>query len=69
MPPEAVIAVIDGIEELISLEPKLAADIKALFTSGNPTDADFDALRARVTSRSYGNLVPNTDLPPDVANS
>ena len=40
------------IEAALKLAPELVAEFKVLFASGEPTQADWEALRARV-NKSY----------------
>lgn len=47
-----------AIQEAIKEEPALAAGLQKLFTSGNPTDADFAAFRATITAENYFKFVP-----------
>lgn len=52
------------IQEAVKLEPSIAAEIQTLLAKGDPTDADWEALRASVASKSYESYVPATALPP-----
>lgn len=63
MDPLTIGAILTLIEQAIAAEPAIAADFKALFASGNPTPADFAALRATVAAESYGSFVPASALP------
>ena len=64
MNPALAAIIVSLIEQLIIEEPAIAADLQKLFASGNPTPADFAALRAAVAAESYGSFVPNSQLPP-----
>lgn len=63
MPPQLLQLAIFGLEQLIAQAPKLYADIAALFQKGNPTAADWQALRDKIGSKSYFDYVPQSDLP------
>lgn len=63
MSPELLQLIIFGIEQAITQAPALAADLKEIFSSGNPSPADFATLRAKVASETYGQLVPDSQLP------
>lgn len=65
MTPAAIIAIIGLVEEVIREEPAIAADIQKLFAGGNPTPEDFAAFRASVAAETYGQFVPDSDLPKD----
>ena len=62
---EIIPLAISGIEALITNYPAISAEFQTLFAAGVPTAADFAALRAKVASQSYANLVPASQLPPD----
>ena len=49
----------------IQEEPKVADSLKKLFAKGDPTPADWDAEIAETRAQTYGNLVPNSQLPPE----
>ena len=51
-----------AIQEAIKEAPELIADFKKLFSGGEPSAADFEALRGK-WSKSYRDYVPKTDLP------
>jgi hypothetical protein len=65
MPPEIINLAIFGVEEAIKLAPGLATEFQTLFSSGNPTPADFAALRSKIAAESYELFVPSSVLPPD----
>ncbi len=50
MSPVTVLAVISLIAELVKVSPAVANELRALFAKGEPTDADFEALRRRVAA-------------------
>ncbi len=64
MNPATIALVVGLIEQAITEAPALAADLQKLFASGQPTAADFAALRASVAAESYGQFVPASSLPP-----
>ena len=62
MPPETLQLAFFAIEEGIKLEPGIADAIRSMFAQGDPTPADWAALRAKVASKSYKDYVPSTAL-------
>lgn len=64
MSPALIAAIIALIQEAITLEPQIAAELSAIFALGNPSPADWEALRAKVLAKSYTDYVPATMLPP-----
>lgn len=52
-----------GLQELIKQAPGLWSAFAELFSKSNPTDADWDALRLKILSKSYKDYVPTTQLP------
>ncbi len=54
------------IEELIKIEPSIATALTQLFSAGNPSPADWLALRAKVLGQDFSSLAPNAaaNLPP-----
>ena len=52
-----------AIEEAIKQEPAIAAELQSLFSKGNPTPADWAALRVKVLSKTYRDYVPGTAIP------
>jgi hypothetical protein len=63
MDPATIALITFGIQEFIKVAPKLVDEFAALFSKGAPTDADWDALRAKILSKSYKDYVPTTQLP------
>jgi len=51
-----------GLEEIIKVAPGLYQEFADLFAKDNPTPADWDALRAKIASKSYKDYVPTTTL-------
>jgi hypothetical protein len=64
MPPQLAALAVFGLQELIKRFPELYASLSQLFTRKEPpTDAEWDELRAKITSKSYKDYVPTTALP------
>ena len=63
MPPEALSLALLLIEEGIKEEPALAAELRNLFSAGDPTPADWAGLRIRVACKAYHDYVPQSALP------
>ncbi len=57
-------AIITLLELAIREEPAIAADLQKLFANGTPDAAAFASFRANVEAETYGEFVPNSDLPP-----
>ena len=64
MSPAAIQLALLVVEEAIKQGPALVADFQALFASGEPSAADFAALRAKVAAQSYAQFVPGSAIPP-----
>lgn len=64
MPPQAVQLAIFLIQQLITHEPEIAAEIKALLTKADPTDDEWKALHDKVIAKGYRDYVPASALPP-----
>lgn len=62
MPPETLQLALFAIEEGIKLEPGIAAAISSMFAKGDPTPADWAALRAKVAAKNYSDYVPASAL-------
>lgn len=65
MPPQLLQLAVFGLEQLITQAPKLYADIAALFSKGQPTADDWQALRDKIGAKGYFDYVPQSDLPRD----
>lgn len=63
MNPALLAAIISLVQEAITLEPSIQAELQTLFSQSNPTPADWEALRQKVLSKTYGDYVPATALP------
>lgn len=63
MNPTTIALIVGLVEEAITEAPALVTDFQNLFASGTPTAADFAALRASISAESYGQFVPQSDLP------
>lgn len=61
---EATLLLISQLVETgINEAPAFGLALQKLFASGVPTASDFASFRASLVSESYGQLVPNSDLP------
>lgn len=63
MTPTLLSAIITAFAEALRAAPQLVADIQAIFAKGEPTEADWEALKARVSAKSYFDYVPDSSLP------
>jgi len=61
MPPQLLSLICFGLQELITHEPEIAAEIKALFTKSDPTKEDWQKLHDKVSKR-YCDYVPASQL-------
>lgn len=60
---EAIIGyIIKGVQFLIREVPSAIPTLQALFAKKDPTDADFEAAKAKIVADSYSALVPNSQL-------
>jgi len=64
MSPQLLQLIVFAVQQAIQAAPALVADFQTLFAGGAPTDADFDALRAKVSSESYAQFVPQSAIKP-----
>lgn len=62
MTPETIALVIGLVEEVIKLEPAIAAEIQNLMNKPQPTPADWLALREKVKAQSFESLAPDAKL-------
>jgi hypothetical protein len=62
MSPAALSIALFIVQEAIKDAPGLIAALKAIFTTADPTAADWDALRAKVLAKSYADYVPDSAL-------
>jgi len=51
------------VQEAVTLTPGIVEDLKLIFNNPSPTPADWEALRAKVLSKSYADFVPASALP------
>jgi hypothetical protein len=58
-------AILPLIQIVVKNYPDIKEGLKNLFNKPDPTDADWDALRAKVLAKKYEDYVPSTRLPPD----
>jgi hypothetical protein len=63
MSPAALALIVSLVEEIVKVAPGAYADFKEIFSKANPTPADWEALRAKVLAKGYGDYVPASDLP------
>lgn len=56
-----------ALQEAIKYAPAIADACRELFTKAEPTQEDWDKLRADVAAASYESLVPNSQLPAEAA--
>lgn len=63
MSPQLVTLILALVQEAITLEPSIAAELQTLFAKQNPTPADWESLRQSVLSRTYKSYVPASALP------
>jgi hypothetical protein len=62
MSPNLIALIIALVQEAITLEPSVMAELQALFTLPNPSPADWEALRQKVLAKSYADYVPASAL-------
>jgi hypothetical protein len=62
MPPQLLSLVIFGIQQLLTHEPEIAAEIHRLLSSGDPTAADWAALHAKAAAKGYLDYVKASAL-------
>ena len=68
MPPAVLSLVLFGIQELIKNAPGLVAEFQTLFSQTTPpTDADWDALRARVSGKSFDDYMAQAGVAVPIA--
>lgn len=53
--------IILGIQTLLREAPGAITGLRALFAVENPTDADFEAAKARIRADTFEKLVPNAE--------
>lgn len=53
------------VEFAIGEEPKVATALQEIFSKSNPTAADWQALRQKVSAMNYDTAVTNSQLPPE----
>jgi hypothetical protein len=63
MDPATLSLVVGLVQVAIQQTPGLISDFQKLFASGNPTQADFEALKASIAAETYGSFVPASALP------
>jgi hypothetical protein len=55
--------IIQLVQEAVTLAPGIVTDLQDIFSKANPTPADWEALRAKILSKSYEDFVPASALP------
>ncbi|MGD0744146.1 MAG: hypothetical protein ABSA45_03230 [Verrucomicrobiota bacterium] len=65
MNPAMLALLISLIEEAVKITPAVVEDFKLIFNNPEPVPADWEALRAKVLAKGYGDYVPASALPPD----
>lgn len=63
MNPVIAQAIITAFAELLRAAPQLVVDVQNILDKAEPTAADWDELKARISSKSYFDYVPQSDLP------
>jgi len=63
MNPTVIYLILSLVEEAIKDTPGIVTDLQAIFSKPNPSPADWEALRAKVLSKSYADYVPSSALP------
>jgi hypothetical protein len=62
MDPATLTLALACLQAALKETPVLVDDIRQLFAKGDPTAAQWEALRARVMANDYKTLVPNSRL-------
>jgi len=65
MSPTIAQLVIFALQELLTHAPGMATEIQAILAKTDVTNEDWEALRAKVGSKSYHDYVPDSSLPPE----
>jgi hypothetical protein len=67
MNPQLISLIIQLVELAIQEEPAIALELHQIFTTPNPSAADWQALREKVLSENFESLAPNAaaNLPPE----
>jgi hypothetical protein len=63
MTPAILALIISLVEEAIKDTPELITSFKVIFSTSNPTPADWEALRNAIKSEDYSYFVPNSNIP------
>jgi hypothetical protein len=63
MTPTALVLIFSLVEEAIKIAPQVETDLAGIFSTANPTPADWEALRAKVLAKGYFDYVPASQLP------
>jgi len=62
MTPASIIAIISLLQEAITVAPMIATEVQAILAKNNPTAADWEALKAKITGESFESLAPDAKL-------
>lgn len=63
MSPALLTILLSLVEELVKIEPEIAAQLKAIFAKETATPEDWQAVKDAVLSKRYRDLVPDTQIP------
>ena len=63
MPPALIATAVFIIQQAIKYVPGLINDLRDLFNKDNPTEADWQALHAKINAKGYKDYVPDSSLP------
>jgi len=58
-----VTTILSLVELAIKEEPVIEAALRNIFSKPEPTAADWQAVKDKVSGKSYGDLVTNSELP------
>ena len=58
---------VKGIQAAIKYAPGLIEDLRKIFSTSNPTEADWQQLHDKIASKSYRDYVPDSAIPKDEA--
>jgi len=63
MSPTLAQLIIFALQELLTHAPSFVVEIQAILNKPDATNADWEALAAKVTTKSYHDYVPDSVLP------
>ncbi len=64
MNPQMLQLILFGVQEAIKAAPELVGEFEDLFNGDAPTDAEFDALRQKISGETYLQFVPQSQIKP-----